>query len=328
MKSLARRMLAFAITGAFAAFFVERTLTPAGRSAGFTVGVAPSSGGISWRGWRRILSRAVLSVNDDRLFSLAAGIAFYGILSLVPAVTVFVSIYGLLADPRTVISQLAPLISFLPEAAGGLVIEQAKRIASSSGGSLSASLLLGLAIASWSANAAVKAMFEALNVIYGESEKRSFLRFNALALSVTIGAAILMVLAILLVASEPLVVSALPAASVGVVVTILTLARWPLFLLLGALSTAFLYRIGPSRKSPEFAPLWPGAIAAAALWGASSAGFAWYVTRLGNYQAVYGSLATVAIFLTWVWLSATAVLFGGKINAEAEREARGRSAPP
>jgi membrane protein len=96
--------------------------------------------------------------------------------------------------------------------------------------------------------------------------------------------------------------------------------RWPIFVVVAATSIAVLYRVGPSRTPPPYAPLWSGALVAAALWAASSEGFAWYVSSLGNYQAVYGSLATVAIFLTWVWLSASAVLIGAIINAEIERE--------
>jgi membrane protein len=316
MRSLARRLLALAVTGAFAGYVAERARDPRVRER--RAPQSPSLLRIGWAGWRRILGRVVAAVNDDRLFSLAAGVSFYGILALAPAVTVFVSIYGLLADPTTVVSQLAPLTAFFPDAARQLVIDQAQRIASAPEGSLSFGLLAGFAVAAWSANAAVKAIFDSLNVIYGESEKRSFIRFNAIALAVTIGAVVVLVGVILFVAAEPTFSTAL--APGGVVATAIARLRWPIFLFVAAPSIAVLYRVGPSRTPPRFAPLWPGAIVAAALWEASSQGFAWYVSRLGNYQAVYGSLATVAIFLTWVWISASALLVGAILNAEIERE--------
>ena len=318
MSSLARRILSLAAVGAFVGYLAERTRDP-GQNAGLSAGVRSLSH-IGWSGWRRILSRAVVSVNDDRLFSLAAGVAFYVILALAPAMTVFVSIYALLADPGTVVSQLKPMTVFFPDAARDLVIDQAQRLADVPGRSLSFGLLAGFAVAAWSANAAVKAMFDALNVIFREAEKRSFVRFNAVALTVTIGAAAVMVGVILFIAAEPALVDRLAPQSGSLVATLAARLRWPVFLLIATPSIAVLYRVGPSRTTPAFSPLWLGAFVAAALWEASSEGFAWYVSRLGNYQAVYGSLATVAIFLTWVWLSATVVLLGAILNAEIERE--------
>ncbi len=232
----------------------------------------------------------------------------------------FVSIYGLLADAKAVVSQLGPLISFFPDAARELVVDQAQRIASVSGRSLSFGLVAGFAVATWSATAAVKAIFDGLNAIYGETEKRSLFRLNAVALSMTISGAIVTVIAILFVAAEPDLVARIAPQLGGPIAIAVTWLRWPIFLVLVATSIAVLYRIGPSRSREPSAPLWPGALVAAALWGASSEGFAWYVSRLANYQAVYGSLATVAIFLTWVWLSASAVLIGAIIDAQIERE--------
>ncbi|HEY1943914.1 MAG TPA: YihY/virulence factor BrkB family protein [Roseiarcus sp.] len=277
-------------------------------------------GRISLSGWRRIFSRAISTANSARLFSLAAAVAFYGILALAPAVTVFVSVYGLLADPHVVVSQLAPFTTFFPDAARDLVIDQAQRIASSSGRSLSFGLITGLAVAAWSATAAAKALFDSLNAIYGESEKRSLIRLNAIALTVTIGAVVWMVIAILFVAAEPALVTRLTPRLGGAIAFAVAWLRWPIFLTLAATSIAVLYRVGPSRSRPPHAPLWPGALIAAALWGVSSEAFGWYVSRLGNYQAVYGSLATVAIFLTWIWLSASAVLIGAILDAQIERE--------
>jgi membrane protein len=321
MKSLARRLLSLAAAGAFAGYLVERARDPrSGAGDARLPEGAHSLVGIGWSGWRRILSRAIVSVNDDRLFSLAAGVSFYAILALAPAMTVFVSMYGLLADPSAVVSQLQPMTAFFPDAARDLVIDQAQRLAGVPGRSLSFGLLAGFAVAAWSANAAIKGMFDALNVIFRQAEKRSFVRFNAVALSVTIGAAAVMVGVILFVAAEPILVGSLAPQSGGLVAILAARLRWPIFLLIAAPSIAVLYRIGPSRTTPPFSPLWPGAFVAAALWEASSEGFAWYVSRMGNYQAVYGSLATVAIFLTWVWLSASAVLIGAILNAEIERE--------
>lgn len=271
-----------------------------------------------WLGWKDVLARTFHEMNEDRLLSVAAAVAFYALLSLVPMLSVLISLYGLIADPNTITAKLAPFLDLMPPTAQELVVEQSIRLASKSNSSLSLTLLLSLMFAGWSANAAVKAMFEALNIIYDEQEKRSFLWYNLVTLFTTLSAAVLVVIALAVIALIPAALALFPFRDT--VEFVVRIARWPVFFALAVLAVATLYRIGPSRRPPKWRWVLPGAMLAAALWVAASFGFSFYVTRLGDYSAMYGSLATVVIFMTWLWLSATIVLLGGELNSELEHQ--------
>jgi membrane protein len=273
---------------------------------------------MTWLGWQDVLQRTWREAYDDRLMSVAASVAFWAVLALAPGVSVLVSIYGLFADPASVPLQLSPFTALLPAAAQQLIEEQAMRLAVQPRSELSLNLLLGLAVATWSATAAIKGMFDGLNVIYGEVEKRSFLLFNSLAILTTLGAVGLLALALFIIAVLPVV---LAGSAVGQALESTgALLRWPAFYAVGVLSIAVLYWIGPSRKAARFIWVLPGAMLAALLWAAASALFSWYVTRLGNYASSYGSLATVVVFMTWLWLSASVILLGAELNAELEHQ--------
>lgn len=279
------------------------------------------------RGWRTI---AILTWNEtmeDRLFAVAAGVAFYTLLALVPGLSVVVSIYGLLADPVSIASHLQGMMTLMPAAVAEIVMEQATRIAARPATSLSLTLVFNIALAAFSANAAIKAMFDALNVIYDEEEKRGYLRFHLLALSMTIGAAVLLVLLLVLAAVVPIIIRHFPYEH-GIARAILVL-RWPAFFLVATLGIAILYRIGPSRGTASFVRGFPGAALASLLWAAVSSAFAWYVATLSDYAATYGSLAAVIVFMTWLWLSASVILLGAQLNSTLEAgiaERTGRAA--
>lgn len=273
---------------------------------------------MTWLGWKDILTRSWFETWDDRLLSVAAGVAFFAILALAPALTVLVSLFGLVADASKIDAQLAPMMTFLPEAAVQLIQDQAHRIAGQPNKTLSFNLVLGLVVALWSANAGMKAMFDALNVIYEETEKRSFIKLNAVSLFVTVSAVFLLIFAMLLIAVLPAVIAWSPfSAQVDWTITLL---RWPVFFAVATLAIAALYWIGPSRNRVQFRWVLPGALCAALLWATVSAGFGYYVSTLGNYQATYGSLSTVIVFLTWLWLSACVILMGAEVNSELEHQ--------
>ena len=147
-------------------------------------------------GWRDIAWRVYAEINNDRLLAVAAGVVFYGLLALFPAITALVSSYALFADAATVGKHLAFAAALMPAGAYGIVEEQIARIAQTSGGGLSSAFMIGLALAVWSANAGMKAMIDALNVIYGEDEKRSFVELNLLSLALTLGGLVFLLLAI------------------------------------------------------------------------------------------------------------------------------------
>jgi membrane protein len=196
--------------------------------------------------------------------------------------------------------------------------EQVKRIASKGDTTLGFTFFTGLGIALWSANAGMKAMFDALNVAYGETEKRSFIRLNLMSLGFTLGA-----IAFLLVLIAAVVVLPIALKFVGLgdaTETIISLARWPALFVCVIAGLAVLYRYGPSRADAKWRWVTVGSVLAAVVWMLTSMAFSWYVSNFGNYNETYGSLGAVVGFMTWIWLSTTIVLVGAELNAEMEHQ--------
>jgi membrane protein len=262
------------------------------------------------------------AMSKDRLLAVAAGVVFYALLAIFPAITAFVSFYGLFANAGAVQEHLSMLANFMPSGGLTIVQEQIARIASEPSG-LSVGFAVGLLIALWSANAGVKAMMDALNVIEGQDERRSFVRLNLLSLSLTFGAIVFLLLAVGAVVAFPLVMSAFGLKHVMDTAT--WLIRWPLLfvLLLGTL--AVFYRFGPSR---EVSPRWwitPGAVIAALLWLAGSAALSFYLSNFADYNATYGSLGAAIGLMMWMWLSTVVVLLGAQLDTVIERKLPARN---
>jgi membrane protein len=158
------------------------------------------------RGWKDILWRVYERITECRVIAVAAGVTFYALLAIFPAIAALISIYGLFADPASMTSQLDSVSGFLPGGAIDVIRDQMERIASQGKGTLGFAFIIGLAISLWSADAGVKALFDALNVVYGENEKRSFLRLNVISLGMTIAAIVFLIMALALVAVIPLAV--------------------------------------------------------------------------------------------------------------------------
>ncbi|MEJ2378700.1 MAG: YihY/virulence factor BrkB family protein, partial [Pseudolabrys sp.] len=254
--------------------------------------------------------------NDDRLLSLAPGVVFYGLLALFPAITALVSSYALFADPATITGHLATLKSVLPQGAYGIIDQQVTRIASTTTGDLSLAFFGSLAIALWSANSGLKAIIDALNIVYGVKEWRSFIRLNVVSLIMTAGTIVGLLLAMAAVVAVPIVLSYLPLGSWGA--AIMAWLRWPALLLLVMLGLALLYRFGPNRDNPRWEFLSPGAVFAAAAWLAGSALLSWYLSNFADYGATYGSLGAAIGLMMWLWMSAIVVLLGAELNAQID----------
>lgn len=271
-----------------------------------------------WKGWKDVLKRFFGNLADNRISSLAGGVAFFTLLSLVPALSLLVTVYRYFTDPVTIAEQLDGVMTMFPQAARDLIHEQAMRLAVQPMRTISITFLISLCVAAWSANAAVKGLFDALNIIYREREKRSFLRLNVISLLTTLSGVVLLTAVLTIIASVPVVAALFPFAND--LENLLRLVRWPVFLVLATFAIACLYWVGPSRELARFVWLLPGAVASALLWAAASFLFSWYVGTLGNYGATYGSLATVVVFMTWLWISAIIVLAGAEFNAELEHQ--------
>jgi membrane protein len=294
----------------------------------------------SWTGWKDILWRTSERASENRLLATAAGVVFYGLLAIFPAITALVSSYGLFADPSTIGDNLQTLSLMLPEASFQIVQDQIARVLAKGNAALGATFLFGLALAVWSANAGVKAVIDALNVAYEERETRGFIRLNLVSLAFTSGAIVALLLMVSAVIALPLVLDRIGLAANGQV--LVSLARWPLLLVILLVGLGLLYRFGPSRdgaRGPGLEPSRPkpsrldrswltmGAVAAALLWIGGSALLSWYLSNFGDYGATYGSLGAAIGLMMWMWMSAIIVLYGAELNSEIERRTGAGSTP-
>ncbi|MGY3548098.1 YihY family inner membrane protein [Bradyrhizobium sp. USDA 4469] len=206
----------------------------------------------------------------------------------------------------------------LPEGTFQIVQEQVGRVVSKGNTALGATFLFGLALAIWSANAGVKAIFDALNVAYEEREKRGFIKLNLITLCFTVGGIVALLLMVAAVVAFPLALDHLGLAPESKL--IVALARWPLLLVILLVALAILYRFAPSRDQPRWQWLSVGAVTAALLWIAGSALLSWYLSAFANYSATYGSLGAAIGLMTWMWMSAIVIMFGAELNSEIERQ--------
>ncbi len=250
--------------------------------------------------------------------AVAAGVTFYGLLAIFPAIAAFVSLYGLVADPAEIEGHLTAMSTVLPGGAIQIVGEQVKRIASQGEGSLGFGFVAGLAVALWSSNAGMKAIFDALNVVYDEEEKRGFIKLNIQSLLFTVGAIVFLLTAIVATAVLPHLFDFIGLGQA--LEWTLAILRWPLLLVLVVLGLAALYRWGPSRDKAEWKWVTPGSLVAAVLWLVGSMLFSWYAANFGSYNETYGSLGAVVGFMTWMWISTIVILLGAELNAEMEHQ--------
>lgn len=254
---------------------------------------------------------------DDRTLAVSAGATFYGLLALFPAIASFVAVYGFFADSTGITKQLDALGDVLPGGALDIIREQTARISSKGSTALTWAFAIGLVTSIWSANAGIKAMFDALNVAYGLKERRSFIALNSVALAFTVGfIAVTALAAFLLVAIVPLLtrLGGSEAAS-----SIATIGRWPLLFIFLSLAIALMYRFGPSPQDRHWRWLTPGSILAALSWCIVSTAFSFYAAHFGSYNATYGSLGAAIGMMTWMWLSITVILLGAELNAQIDK---------
>lgn len=273
---------------------------------------------IPWAGWKDILWRVYAQVGKDRLLAIAAGVVFYSLLALFPAITAGVSIYALFADAGTIGQQIASLSSILPGGAIEIISEQIKRIIAQGASGLTFGFIIGLGVAFWSANAAMKAIFDALNVIYEEEEKRGFIKLNLMTMLFTLTGIALVLVMIASVTVLPLVLGYVGLGSAAE--WLLRIGRWPVMFAIVVCALAVLYRYGPSRARAQWRWLTVGSLFAAVVWMIASMAFSWYVSNFGSYNATYGSLGAVIGMMMWMWISSIVVLVGAELDSEIEHQ--------
>jgi membrane protein len=273
---------------------------------------------IPWKGWYDILWRTYREMNSDRLLSIAGGVSFFILLAIFPAITTLVSAYGLLFNTSTITNNLSLLNDVVPGNVLSIVHEQANRIASNSGRALSTGIVVGILVSLWSAMSGVKAIIDALNVIYEQQEGRNFIKLNLVALVFTLAGFAVFLLAIAAVVVLPLVLS--PIGLGSLTETLTRIGRWPVLLLVLLTGLALLYRYGPHRRAARWQWVSVGSVFAAVTWIGASFLFSWYLTSFANYNATYGSLGAVVGLMIWLWISTIVVLLGAELNAEIEHQ--------
>jgi membrane protein len=263
--------------------------------------------------WWTIIKRAAVGFSDDRIMAEAAGVTFYAMLALFPALAGLISIYGLVADPAKLGDQMQTLDTILPGGGQDIIKAQVMALTSSTQ-TLGVGLVVGLAVSLWSANAGVKALFDALNVVYRTRETRNYLRLTLISLAFTMGIIALTILALVAVVVVPVALDYVGLEEFTK--TLIAVARWPGMLVLVILTLAPVYRYGPDRRRTRLQWVSWGSVFAAVAWIVASLGFSYYVANFGSYNKTYGSLGAVVGFMTWIWLSAMVVLMGAELNAE------------
>ncbi len=270
-------------------------------------------------GWKAVLVRTWREASDDNVSLLAAGVAFYGFLAMVPLLGSIVLSYGLVADPATVVANVRALASVMPAEAAKLIGEQLLNVVATSGGKKGFGLLLALGLALYGAMKGAGAVITALNIAYEEKEMRGFVRLNLVTLAITAGAVLMAIVATIAVGALGHLDALLPGAP-SLVLLAGKLVSYGVLGAAGAAAAATLYRYAPDRDAAQWIWLTPGSVAVTTLWLTLTLGFGTYVANFGSYDATYGSLGAVVVLLTWLYLSAYILIIGAELNAELEHQ--------
>ena len=297
---------------------MQKDVTEAGRLESGRGREAETPQQIPARGMKDVFWRLYAAITEDRVMLIAAGVTYYLLLALFPAMAALVSIYGFVASPIDIAERIVFLSTVMPADALNIFLDQLKSLASQDNSTLSIGLVAGLGIALWSANNGMKALFEAMNVAYQETEQRSFVRLNAISLLFTFGTMILVIILIVAMGVIPAMLAFLRLDAWAE--TIISVMRWPLMVLFVAGGIAILYRFGPSREPAKVRWLTWGTVFATVFWLAASIGVSFYLSNFADYNATYGTLGAMIGFMVWTWVSVIIVIIGAEINAELEHQ--------
>ena len=271
------------------------------------------------KGWKDILWRVWQQQGEDNISIIAGGVAYYALLALFPAIAALVSLFGLIADPTTIEAQIANLEDLMPAEALQILSDQARSVASAPSNGLGWGLIIGLLLTLWSASRGTNSLITALNIAYGESEKRNFFYLILLSYGLTVAALLFVILTLALIVAVPAAINLLGLNETPIAIAA-GFARWPILAIAVMFALGVLYRVAPSRRDAKWRWVSWGAVAATALWLLGSAGFSLYVSNFGSYNETYGSVGAVVILLLWFNVSAYVILLGAELNAEVEHQ--------
>jgi membrane protein len=278
---------------------------------------ADRPGEIPARGWKDVVVRLKAQLKEDDVPLLAAGVAFFALLALVPTLVAVVSLYGLVADPSDVQRTVDDTLQAAPAEVRDLVSSQLESVIDSSPSGLRIGVFVGLALALWSASSGMKHLMGAITLAYDEVDDRKFLRLRGLALLLTVGA---IVVALLALAGMVVPDGLDDSGSTGTLRTVLQFARWPVLAVVVVLALSVLYRWAPDRDAARWRWVSPGALLATAVWLVASIGFSIYTANFGSYNETYGALGAVVVLMLWLYITAYAVILGAELNCELERQ--------
>jgi membrane protein len=273
-----------------------------------------------WAAWRSVAGRTWKEASDDNIGLIAAGVAFYGFLALVPLLSAIVLSYGIVADPSTVVRHVHALTSVMPRDVARAIGDLLMTVVEGADGPKGVGIMVAIAIALFGARNGAGALITALNIAYDEPEKRGFFRINLAALAITAAAAAAAILTIIAVAAFAAVAHLLPYTNDALLI-LGTVLSYVLLTLAGTAAAAALYRFAPCRAKPRWIWISPGSLLTGILWLALTLGFGGYVSNIAHYDATYGSLGAVVALLSWMYLSSYLLLFGAELNSECEHQA-------
>lgn len=268
--------------------------------------------------WFAILKRVWTRFNENRLTLIAAGVAFFALLSLFPAITATIAVAGLFFDPAEITDPLQEFAAVLPDGAASIILDQATSVTGSDESGLGLAAILGLLLALYSASKGVENLMVGLNVAYAEKDERGLIRAKLTVFALTVFLVIGVIFSLGVMVVLPIVLNFLPLG--GVVETVVRIVPWLVLLIFTIGAFSILFRYGPDRRSARWVYILPGAVLACLLWGAASVGFSIYADNFGSYQESFGTLAGAIVLLMWLWISALVVLLGAKLNAEIEAQ--------
>lgn len=297
-----------------AGMFCAGLLVGVGLSIGETAGRSRDLGEDAPRSWLDVASLSVRSFNQDRIPAVAAAVTFYFLLAVFPALSAFASLYGLIANVKDAERQIGAMAGVLPGGAISVIGDALTRLTATDHGALGLAFAVSLVVSIWSANAAIKAVIDGLNVAYEAHERRNFVNLTLVSLTFTVGIILAAIFGAALLAAAPAMLARLHLERFAG----FSLLRWPVLLVATAVFLSVLYRFAPCRPASKLRWITPGGCVAALGWVVVSALFSWYVGNFGHYDQTYGSLGAVVGFLTWVWLSTMVLLYGAELNAAAD----------
>jgi membrane protein len=264
-----------------------------------------------WQAFKASLVQA----SETDLSLISAGVAFFLMLSLFPALAALIALFSLISDPAAVIAQLDDARRFLPNDVFDIINDQVVTLVTARTDSLTWAGLVSLFVALWSARAGIGAMMTGLNRAYNQRSP-NLAKFYLRALMLTLGLVIVGIVALLTLVVAPLLLALFPLGGYGKLTA--EVLRWAIAMAVLLLGVGVLYRYGPNRRPARMQWLSVGAVLAVFSWGAVSIGFSYYVANFGNYNQVYGSIGAVIAMLIWLWLSSFLILLGAALNAQIE----------